>query len=190
MTAPPLRIVARRLEIWVAGPPPPLHIHKGRPGVVSLSDLAREPRLGGEISQSLLGSGTSSQAAVPGELCQDPCGPLALLRILVPVLCSSVLVCHLQVSFSPMSTPSNASPALISLGNPGRRPKPPFPRRSGGQAQLSFQSAGAPGPLTVIWQVANFRLCRRVPRTGSLRDPGAAPAEVGNLQAAAGRAWL
>lgn len=127
MTAPPLRIVATRLEIWVAGPPPPLHIHKGRPGVVSLSDLAREPRLGGEISQSLLGSGTSSQAAVPGELCQDPCGPVALLRVLVRVLCSSVLVSPPSFLLSNVY-PFKCIPSFDFSGEPRTEAEASFPQ--------------------------------------------------------------
>lgn len=146
----PLRMVATRLEIWVAG-------------LLRLSISASEgPELFlfltwhvspvlGERSACLCSAqgppgGQLSWRALPG----SP-WPMAPWRSPCPsALLLGLGVCHLQVFFSQMSTPSNQLPALISLGNSGQRLDPPFPERRGGQAELSLKSADAPGPYCYL----------------------------------------
>lgn len=95
-----LRIVAPRLKIWVAGLLC-FSTYKWRPRVVSLSDLAREPRLGGDSSLPLLGQRTTSHAefslqALPWSRLASGC-----LADSLPECPTPRSRCHLKVCFSP-----------------------------------------------------------------------------------------
>lgn len=118
-----LRVMAGRLEIWVAGLLR-LSTYKWRPWVVSLSDLARESCLVRESSLPLLSQRTTSHTVFFCKLCHDHGWPATVLqspcrsaRLLVWVSSSRLL----------LSLQSLQSPIWISLGDPlGRGGISPF----------------------------------------------------------------
>lgn len=136
-----MRIVATRPEIWVAGPLRP-SVCRRRPRVVSLSDLARESRPGGQTGLPLLSPGTASLAAAPCEPRHVPVDQRLLGGVLARVPGSGVSV--------------SSESFLLSASPPSKeRPASWGPRRDGGRAPWAAQAPSrtrSGGPAGPSWK--------------------------------------